>query len=318
MSSDVKNRILKSNSYISNELEKRVSEVLVKYNWIVYRSAYYKDPETSKYRELDIKANYRYTTESLGSKTYKIIQYDLLLECKTLAGYHILFDSLPTRGAQILGPYNIWAGSDTYENYVKFKKIFFRRELSNKIIDKILKKLSKIQFPNDVASIYDYVIKPPPISSFCSFRETNIGTEKELDNAVVWKTFKELQTVIKSIEHEYFASIESNVLGYVDYYKEVKDPKKIISYYNKALKDWGKADEMDLLHPVLVVNCKLWDVSGNQEIKELKYCRLLINSTTGYNRLWFDIVNVEYMDEYIKYISEHYLKNVIEKNRIII
>jgi len=315
--SEFENKLFNSNSFKSNEIEKKVVTALEKRNWHVLRSPYYRDPKSLKFRELDIKANYKYTTKNFEKKYY-VVDYTLILECKTLNGYHILFDGTPSQVANRPNVYRVWSGNDNYNGYEIFRQILSKNHINVKSEKKIIEGLSNMHFPKGESSIGDYQIEPCPIQAFSSFRETNIGTEKDFDNSVIWKASQELQSVIASEEIEYYDTIESNVSGELELHTEeiLKSNKKSVTLCKKVIKDWGRIRDFQIIYPILVVDCNLWDITESEKIKPLQFCRLLFTEMNGFNKHWIDIVTLKHIDNYLEIISSHYLANVDEKTRL--
>lgn len=219
-----------------------------------------------------------------------MLSVNFIVECKSIENYHIVLCNEQNLDDSLE---NNWIGQDGLDNYPETIKLLQKHNIKNTDIQETLKSFHRHLFPKGVIRYLDYNLDSFPIPTFCSFRETNIGTTKDLENSVVWKSYQSLYSVIRSNQ--------ANKFNYIDYELYNVENEKFLSTYESRLEELKRslifsANHLEIYHPVLVVESKLWNLE-NSNIQELKYCRLVFQEMSGFNT-WIDIVDYKYLDEY--------------------
>ena len=105
------------------------------------------------------------------------------------------------------------------------------------------------------------------------------------------------------------ANMESDFLGDIDYAIVWKtSPLKALKSFFRQ-----RALRHTSLHKILVVDSKLWEYSS--EIYPIGYFRLIQRSVMGHDENWIDIVNTEYLSQYLANVTTHY-KEFFQKQQM--
>lgn len=308
MSEEFIRKLNMSPSVKSLRFEKKVFEVFKKFGWDTIHSPYFKDTNTKKYRELDIlsRAFFEKKTESTSAKLYSELLF--MVECKSLSEYNLIVDAQSLSYRDDL--YKIWFGYDAYYQNKKVISILNESNLDIEEKDIVIKAINNFLFPNNVAIIHDVTPNAYPLlKKFSAFRECKIGNDKELENSVIWKAFQSLNSASKGYEETYIKNIKEELLNSIEYIKVFDDD--LVSTLETIFFD--NMLRIISIHKLLVVDCKLWELSDNS-LKELKYLRLLQRNSMGHTDDWVDIIHLDFLDEYVKNLTDYYLSTLKQKN----
>jgi hypothetical protein len=285
----IEQKLINSHAVNSLSLETLVYDKFKKLKWNVAHSPYYIDAETKKFREIDITARKYWRSPKSIDLTCAV---NFIVECKTLKDYHIIASNRLEHkvGTDLI---HCWIGQDVYTNYSKSIELLTKNNISNDRIRNILKELNSYCYPEVTFRFYEYNVTSFDIPVFNSFRETNIGTTKYLDNSVVWKSFQSLYSCVdaynslvwEGIDYHLYDVERENLLNEEERAEELK--KMLLL----------KAGHMIYLHPILVIESNLWEVV-NKKLKKLKYLRLIFQKLFE-DELWIDIVSKDHLDEYL-------------------
>lgn len=297
---DLKKKLIESSAVNSLKQELNIYHEFVNLGWNVEHSPYYLDSNTGKFREVDICAR-KYWKKSNEEKYSFGINF--IVECKSIDNYHIVLCNEQIADDTLE---NDWIGEDGMNNYPKTIKLLQKHNIKDSDIQETLKLFHKHLFPKGVVRYIDYRPDNFEIPTFYSFRETNIGSTKELENSVVWKAYQSLYSVIRSYQANTFKDIDFELYDI--------DNGEFLSTYEEKLEELketliAEANHFEAFHPVLVVESKLWNLKSN-DIEELKYCRLVFQEMSGFST-WIDIVDNKYLNEYLtksKTYDEFYIK----------
>ena len=285
---DIEEKLINSVAVNSLIQETKIYKLFKELGWRVEHSPYYIDNETGKLREVDISARKFW---SKGKRDTYSFGVNFVVECKSINNYHIIASNeLDYKCGETLE--DTWIGDDGLNNYVKTIELLKKHNIKDRDIQDTLKKLHKFLFPKGLVRYYDYRLDTFDIPIFNSFRETNIGSTKDLDNSVVWKAFQSLNSCIlahqaltwNGIDYEIY-NVENE--GYISTYKA-----KLDELFN-TIKDSAK--HLEYIHPVLAIEANLWELK-NKKLKELKYFRLIFQKMFE-NEMWVDIVSINHLDE---------------------
>jgi len=151
---------------------------------------YFTDSSTQKIRELDLYAEYHFDS-GIQNGTLNVV---FLVECKSLSGFHLVLSKVQSR----------WPSSGSVLGHVFSRRHYdFQEDVLRALeatgyaypIPLMRKRLEEITYSRQVteeAGAKSSSYLPNAVES-TSFRETNIGVDRELDNSVVWKSARALQ-----------------------------------------------------------------------------------------------------------------------------
>ncbi len=288
---NLKRKLLDSTAIKSIQQELDIYERFKKLGWHVQHSPYYLDTISGKFREVDIKARKYWLKQEDEEFSFGI---NFVIECKSMNNYHIVLCNEKDIGfGRDLE--DDWIGVDGPNNYPHTIQLLQKHNITDSDIQETLKDFHKHLFPNGLIRYIDYRLESFDIPVYCSFRETNIGTTKEMENSVVWKAYQGLYSVIRTYQKDSWVDIDYELYNI--------ENEKYVSTYESKLKELKQtlylaSNHIEIIHPVLVVESKLWGLQGD-DMEELKYCRLLFQEMSGFDK-WIDIVNQKHLDEYLE------------------
>ncbi len=287
---DIKNKLLNSSSLKSLMIESKVYNELKDLGWYTEQSPFFRDSKSGKMRELDVKGRKYFQKEPYSCDV------DILVECKSLKNYHIVANNpSPNNGFFDF----IWTGNYTYNKLNKLDELLFKYNFNTEEIIYIKEKLENYCVLDSGYRWLDYKLNPFKIPVYNAYRETNVNTTKDIDNSVIWKCVLSLQSAILAHEELLLENIEYIILEHTNQdISKLKTVEKII----ESLID--RSNHIYFIHPVIVVESKLWEFTKNNDLKELKYFRFNIQRFFE-NSLWVDIVNFEHIEEYLKKSNEY-------------
>jgi hypothetical protein len=284
-----------SSAVSSLNLETKVFDRFKELEWVVKHSPYYLDVQTNKFREIDITARKYWRS---GDSIDLSCSVNFVVECKTLKDYHIVVSNrLEHKVGNNLIP--CWVGQDTYTHYSRTIELLRKHNVNDKKSKYVLRELNKFCYPDVTFRFYDYKLNSFDIPIFNSFRETNIGTTKELDNSVVWKSFQSLYSCIEAYKEFVWDGIDYHLYD-VERDEFVDEEEKAEELLRFLIL---KARHMSYVHPLLVIESDLWEVTG-RGLKKLKYLRLIFQQMFE-GETWIDVVNKNYLEEYLKKTEQY-------------
>lgn len=290
--SEIKKKLLSSDSIKSLIIESTVFNFFEKQSWQTEHSPYFLDSNSKKLRELDVKARKYFKKDGYSSDV------DILIECKSLNRYHIIANNKST-------PKNdfdfIWMGNYVDNDFNRLDELLLKYNFTSEEIIYIKQKLYEYCVPNNTFKWLDYKLQPFEIPTFNAYRETNINTTKDIDNSVIWKCIMSLQSAINAHEELLLLNIDYCINENIHH--EFSRIKKI----ELLIKDLiNRSNHIYFIHPVIIVESKLWEFKDNKDLEELKYFRLNIQHffTDGF---WVDVVNFEHVEEYLEK-SKNYIE----------
>jgi len=289
--SDLRNRLIKSTAVNSLLQESKIYNLFKTLGWKVEHSPYYLDAETGKFREVDITARKYWSKKKSEEFSFGV---NFIIECKSISNYQIIVSSeLDYQAGCNLE--NNWIGDDSTDNYPKTIDLLKKHNIKNKDIQLTLRTFHKFLFPNGLIRYIDYRLDSFDIPVFNAFRETNIGTTKELENSVVWKASQSLNSCIQA--HK------SMVWEDIDYELYNIENEEFLSTYEDKLSELrqtliSSATHFEYLHPVLVVESNLWELSQGK-LNELKYFRFVFQRLFDHE-IWIDVVSFDHLAEYLE------------------
>ncbi|MBW8524513.1 hypothetical protein K0U91_09160 [Chryseobacterium chendengshani] len=262
--------------------------------WHPEQSPYFLDVSSNKLRELDVKARKYFKKGNYSCDV------DILVECKSLKNYHIIAnnEASPRSNFEL-----VWTGSYIFQSVNKLDNLLYKHNLNTEECTYIKEKLEECCIVNGVYKWLDYMITPFEIPTFNAYRETNINNTKDIDNSVIWKCIQSLQGAMTAHEDLLLDRIEHEIIEAKN--QNSSNLKKIDDLVYRLC---STSDHIFFIHPIIVVESKLWEFTNKGDLKELKYFRLNIQMFFD-AEFWVDIVNFDHVSEYLnktkKYTSFH-------------
>ncbi len=221
-----------------------------------------------------------------------------------MKGFHLIFrpensSPLQYQTADLVA----WQGYYDHMAQDQIAHILLKHGFENDEAPLLLKRLLYFCYPNQRARIYRMLFAPLPTTVFAAWRETNLGTEKDLDNSVFWRAVQSLDSCIQSMQ-----------AGWLDtFLSDLSSTASSIQHYG-----YHKKDAIDsnlrrrsgiacLYHPVIVTDAKLWS-AGDRELTEVPFARYVRNGVAFDTNKWFDVVSREYIDRYVNDLSEYFAR----------
>jgi hypothetical protein len=196
MTGDIRERLLASDAIQSLEMEARTAAAFRVRGWSSEQGAYYSDPITSKFREIDVLVGKTFHEPSLSRLDDPVVNLRIICECKSLGGDHVVFYEPPLHEEedptlsyflQTRVPW-IWLGYDLEtvidvvgDTLLKGMPLSRRSLLRQYLVDRA--------FPDQTTVWGQSHLVPPPIDiTATAFRETNSKTTRDETSSVVWKS----------------------------------------------------------------------------------------------------------------------------------
>lgn len=293
----LKKKLAESASFHSFLSESAVCDVLRSLRWNAKHGAYYEDLETKKQREIDVIAQQFWRRKTKNGDQQ--VRLTVLIEVKTMKGFHLLVSPFEEDGFSFYQNVH-WLG-DPHGDYSELASSLRVNGMEEGAIDKFVQRLQQFAYPRQKARPWLLMVRPNTETVFTSFRETNIGAEKELDNSVFWKASQSLRSASKSIQKSILEAHLEDVAGSVKY--APKTEEKRINYVLGWAKD--RINRIDVIHPIVVTDADIW-VSGSGGPEPVKWSRFGQYSFDGIPEWWCDVVNSKHFAEYALLISMHY------------
>lgn len=304
MTADLAALISKSDSASSLATEGGVASSMMRHAWTVTQGAIYTDPKEGKLREIDLLARRTWRTKAKKPKTAFI---SMVAECKSMRGYHILFDGVRNHflGFQSVGLAH-WIGYSVVDHKNRMRRLLAERHYDREEVIHALQHLDRTAFPGQIARLRGMLVEPPLLDAFTAFRETNIGTQKDLDNSVLWRAVSALDSCTKSLLTDRMDNFFQELEGSIEEHEQHgvdKISALQYSFENESRFAW-------LFHPVVVTDARLWslcsDGIGPIELPAARYVRS--DGIHGVNK-WFDVVQRDHFDSYLAATTKYYNKS---------
>lgn len=297
---DLKDKLLKSESLKSLRGEVDISNALAVLGWQVVTGSVYSDPKTSKLREVDSCARRMWRKSSPPHFVANVVIY---CESKSMSGFHLVFPPAtpPTFNRLLTACHHVWFGSPYPSRRGLLEDIFAGAGVAPNSIHRIIDGLVSISHPNGSALIADMMIDPPQASTHATtFKETNIGGEKDADNSVLWRACSSLSSVLNAASSRLDQSCceDLSLIGR----NGIQHNTFIHDIHAAYLKSVGY---VTLYHPIVVVDAQMWELNAS-DLKPIESCRLIQHSATSLDMTWYDVVHRDAFKPYVTTLTEHY------------
>jgi hypothetical protein len=308
MTRKIEDMLFSSDAARSLLTEKRVADRIRGHRWNADTGIYYKDPETSKLREMDVFGvqNLDQPRKSKGIGAPRVNLY-VNCECRSLSGWNILFlphkpkDPYDLRGARS------WIGWD-------LRTIVTNIAEQAKIVD-----YSRIKRIHDYATarafvggeravIAGAVIDPPPVDvTAWSFRETRGGSRDDENTGDRNQSTPVWNSIRSALDAAHAARLKSKETSLEWIYGlDLKFCGLNNFAHSAAFFLDAELFRSVFFHPFIVLDARLWsaDIDG---VSEVKSARLYVKDI-GHTSSCVDVVNSRFADEYIDAMVKHYRK----------
>ncbi len=295
-------RKLRSNlSYASFQSEQSVAKLLANAGWLSTHGLYYNDPLTQKHREIDVVARQIWKRKlKVGEQ---LVRITVLVEVKSMKGFHLLISEYPAESEDFFQHIH-WFG-DPRGKYLEVVQGLDALGVKADEIDNLVRRLHQYAYPGGRSRLWKMMIRPHPITTFTSFRETNLGTEKDLDNSVFWRASQNLRSAHANISDDIRKTHLDTLIGAAEF--EASRSKDWIS----AVFWWAadRIDIVDIIHPIVVTDAKIW-ATLNGGPRNRGFARFGSHTYTGLMDWWCDLVNASHLERYIAKLTRHYFRHM--------
>ena len=281
-------------------MEATVAQVLQKLRWSTVQGPYYIDPVTGKSREIDVVGQQHWRRAGSVSDHSTTIQF--VVECKSIKGWHILFQPVRPRGQ-----------TDHRYEYSFGWELEFRPQRLATALEGIGMSREEITHTRELLDIYQRNVPADAPRSFTldvprarkrstTFRETNIGNEKEeLEQSVLWRAMQLSLGAIQSMERSRFETdVEKISFGVL-----VGDLTGTDRSAQALASARDAFNNTVYFHPVVVLEAQLWVLSG-ADVRKTPWVRLEQRMLTSDVDRWVDIVQLSSFASYAKYVTRDY------------
>lgn len=295
----ITDRLQGSTAVASLRQERHIVASFQEAGWQVTHGYYYRDPATGKYRELDVLARRYWAQRRSKRRNYSLV-VDVVCEVKSIRDFHLVF-------APSIGDDNY--DTPAYKEWFGYheKRLAATLDAAGATAEVMTRMLAYFRHAcyargNEFGRPYKLFIDPPHVDFRASaFRETNIGSDKELDNAVFWRSLQLVFAAIASIRESFLDLRFQEIAGSIAYARHAK--LDVALRMAETDIDFG-AEHVQVIHPVVVVDARMWVITG-REINEITTCRFLRRSR-DYPASWCDVVTMADASRYIAALSEYY------------
>jgi hypothetical protein len=298
---DLRSKLIGSPAFISLTSEQRIISTLRGLNWKAIHGCFYPDLKTEKLREIDVLAMQQWgRKKSLGAH----VNIELILEAKSAKGFHLLFSQL-SEASSYRQINDEWIGREG-TNHERVFQAIIKAGLDDEHATFILKKFQRLAYPSRGGS-RSLGVMPRPAKVYASaFRETNIGGEKDLDSAVLWKASQSLSSAVAGLKEQYLTyCLDGWLIPEIEMAPALKrDPTAAAIETLDMLVRSSR-----LYHPVVVIDAPLWVAEGG-DIQSIGWCRFEQLNTSGNSEWWFDVVHSSHFEQYARELTEYYQKEL--------
>lgn len=256
---DIESKLRASKSIETLALEASITAELNELGWNASHGMFYLDILTGKSRELDVIAYQIWERDDGPHETSCTLR--LLIECKSAIDFHIVFASTPQNMSR-----NILAGWWIGDRAVSITTF---AALADAGIE-----------PADLADLREYCdtlahegdsLDPLPLRTSqvgTTFRETNVGAEKDLDSSVLWRAILTLRSATEALRRRQTQTrTERLVRSALD---ERKATQPILDELQAMLA--SLMPHREYYHRIVVIESTLWTLSAGNLLR-VPWCR---------------------------------------------
>ncbi|WIG54829.1 MAG: hypothetical protein OJF61_000615 [Rhodanobacteraceae bacterium] len=292
----VKKKLLTSLPYKTFRAERDVSDLLEHSGWKATHGLYYEDTDTKKQRELDVVA--RQIWQRSQHDVTQLCRITLIIEVKSMIGFHLLLSKHPATN-QNFYEHIRWLG-DGSGKYLEIAEMLRALDVEESKISALVRKLHRYAYPRETARMRPMMIRPNAAPVFTSFRETNMGSEKELEVSVFWRASQGLRSAFKAICQDIHETHLINLRDAAEFEANSTSWPESMLWWTRE-----RVSILDIVHPIVVTDAQLW-LSDSSGPTECSFARFGAHTYTGSMSWWCDVVNASHLPRYIAELSKHY------------
>jgi hypothetical protein len=297
-------RLEGSAAVTSLRAEQEVVHLLQELGWIVRHGAFYRDPVTSKLREIDVVARTAWGKEARGRRLS--VALEIICEIKSVRGYHLVFAPYT-----LARPWDLaqreWIGY----HHERLAATLASAGAPPEVVPYILEYFHRACFVrgDERGRPHRLAMHPPePTFRSSAFRETNVGTEKDLENSVLWRGIYSATSAVASARNRVVEHVLADAGGSIEYARHAA-LKTAVAMVQSDID--GAAGHVELFHPVVVVDARLWESSGPY-LREIPSCRFY-RIGPDYSETWCDVVAAPEAAAYFKKLTAYYQSEAMKR-----
>ncbi len=296
--SDHLNKLINSVHFQSILKEQSVFNVVKQHLPDTQMGTFYVDPDTSKYREIDVLA---LKESTINQKSEEIrVRTIIPIECKTLKNFSVfLYNEQPKEKSR---PNTVWP-LEILQTTI-FQKIH-RESLSLKV-----QKRFELEHSNTRPKLTDQIdlaasFAEPVFPTYASFREMNPANvrRKDDDGSVVWEASQSLRACQMYFVNEVIkTAVEDSIeqmAGFIDEVDKARDATytRIPLIRLDAIK--ALHNRFYSIHPILVVDAQLFTIDENENPKEISAGNLAFYGVGGFANFQMTVMRYSTFQESI-------------------
>jgi hypothetical protein len=300
----IEERLLASAAVKSLQAEQLIAQMLQRLRWQVEHGPFYRDPETGKLREIDVTAwrdGSRLVEDSAEST-----RVELIIEVKTLKDHHLVF--APRRSDDdlirvIFGqaadrPNSEWLG----HHAPRVAAITDARQMSSGEAADLMSRFKGAVEPQfGAVGVTPPLIPPPDVADRASaLRETNIGSDKDVEKSVLWNAILALRSAVSAKRESAIAGQVSDFDAEIEFARSDGDAVVDRAWYELL----SSLRHASAFHPVVIVESRMW-MSEPGALREIQVCRFFQHSGE-LSQFWCDVVTFAHARRYMQQVTRHY------------
>lgn len=291
---DFREKLSKSAAVRALQAEGEVAQLLRRLGWTTSHGVYYDDPLTSKRREVDVVA----TQEWVGPHPdFHRVRLKLIVECKSMSGFHLVVREYPALTPCELAQW--WIGDDSVVlDVVQGLSSYGLAEIqAAQLLRYCRGKALRLR-----AELLAPPLPPNTIMLGQTFKETNIGTDKDLDNSVLWRA---IQTLLSAGEAFGRDSVDAALMDLrpafvADHVESSQTLPTVTRVFDELLRT------REALHFVVVAEASIWR-SRHDELEPAQFCRLELSNKAHDRMAWLDVVSRSHVTNFLSDLTAHYV-----------
>jgi hypothetical protein len=290
-------KLLKSSALKSLNAERKISLFARSLKWDTTHSFYFKDVVTDKTRELDVLA---LKIWSKRKHLAPLVRVWLLLECKTMNDYSIIFSREDNLKPYLIINYSQWIGDAECRMCVVEES---KKFLSKNTAISFMRKFDQLAYPSDFKVVAPADVEPPAAKhNATAYREVKPGVERDLEASVLWKSVQSISSAREGLERHHTNWHTKGLFGMVESHPYAVSEENFLDEVLFWCQDHVLS--IDIYHPVIIVSCPLWLWDG-RELTTAHHVRL-VNRRPGGLSEWYDVVSEDAAVQVLDGLTEHY------------
>lgn len=226
----------------------------------------------------------------------------MIVECKSIAGYHLLFSAVLK--AELRNNPHWWVGND--KRFVpKMIELLRKHGLSEPQALRFDRLFRRLRYTKDGL----YRIAPvtldalPAPMTFTAFRETNVGTTRDLESSVLWQASQQL----RAVAHAELAWARAATLDAIE--ACIYEVPRVTTAHRKQIEEElaMQVRWLHCVHPIIVVEASLWEVLPTG-VRPIRWCWVAVGAEHEDVMPWIDVVDRLHASGYFQAAQAHHEK----------